>query len=285
MASKKDPAGEETIPFKPNFGAGTSKDLKKVGTATLPAKAVARDLYSEPDDDERTSGEHVGGHTSGVHKVMKDKQAAPEVSQGAWRERAFTPRAVMSRQEIADALKATVDLVKAKVGSVSPVFELVRTQWVPVLRQAVEQGGGDGIDAWLQGILKPPPRIPTTPLVGELMSGFNKMRASMTIDTLVSEARNTMKAVDRALENPKPLSFKQMERELEGKVEVHELLMVLFSDDEELKQRLAEISRTMDSLRAQLKSIPGHKPDGMYSNFARLKAEARVLTAELARRR
>ena len=283
MPNKKDD-GEATIPFKPNF---SEQSVSKHAARTAPHDAVQKgpkDLYAEPDDDERTGGEHLGGHISGLHRV-KGRQAAPEVSQGAWRERAFTPRAVMSAKEISDALKVTVELAKSKVGSVAPVFELVRTEWVPVLRQAVEQGGGDGIDAWLSGLFKPPGRAPQTPLVGELMSGFNKMRSSMTIETLASEARATMKAVERALEQPKKLSFKVMEKELEGKLEVHELLLTLFSDDAELKQRLSEVSRAMETLRAQLKSIPGQKPEGMYSNFARLKAEARVLTAELARRK
>ena len=75
-----------------------------------------------------------------------------------------------------------------------------------------------------------------------------------------------------------------MERELEGKVEIHELLKILFSDDEELIARLEEIGHTMETIRGQLKSMPGAKPDGMYSNFTRLKAEARVLSAELSRR-
>lgn len=288
MANKKDAGpnkkdmGEETIPFKP-FGAAADKASSRGSSLpTLPG-VPSKDLYAEADTDERALGEHLGGHASGVHRVMK--AAAPEVSQGAWRERAFTPRALMNREEIGRALKATVELAKSKVGSVAPVFALVRSDWIPVLRQAVEQAGGDGLDAWLLGILRPPGRPPSTPLVGELMSAFNKMRASLTTETLVSEAKSAIKAVDRALEAPKKLSFKQMEKELEGKLEVHELLLVLFSDDDELKQRLAEISRTLDSLRSQLKSIPGQKPDGMYANFARLKAEARVLTAELARRK
>ncbi|MFT3842570.1 MAG: hypothetical protein QM723_36610 [Myxococcaceae bacterium] len=282
MANRKDDEdSEKTIPFKPNF-ANVPKPIKN-GTEQSAAHRP-KDLYAEAEDEERTGGDHMGGHTSGVHRV-KGRAAAPEVSQGAWRERAFTPRALMSREEISEALKATVEVAKGKVGSVAPVFELVRQDWIPVLRQAVEQGGGDGIDAWLNNLFKPGAAPPQTPLVGELMSAFNKMRSSMTTDTLIGEARTAIKAIDRALENPKKLSFKVMEKELEGKLEVHELLMVLFSDDEELKQRLAEVSRAMDTLRAQLKAIPGSKPDGLYSNFARLKAEARVLTAELARRK
>jgi hypothetical protein len=75
-----------------------------------------------------------------------------------------------------------------------------------------------------------------------------------------------------------------MERELEGKLEVHELILVRLSSDEELTRRLREIGSTMEQLRDQLKSRPGLQPDGMFSNFVRLKAEVRVLDAELKHR-
>ena len=37
-------------------------------------------------------------------------------------------------------------------------------------------------------------------------------------------------------------------------------------------------------LRDQIRKMPGKQPDGMYANFVRLKAELRVLDAELKRR-
>jgi hypothetical protein len=85
-------------------------------------------------------------------------------------------------------------------------------------------------------------------------------------------------------EKPRKLSFKALERELEGKLEVDELLLIAVSDDSELTRRLKEIGGTMESLRDQLKKRPGKQPDGMFSNFVRLKAEVRVLDAELRRR-
>ena len=109
-------------------------------------------------------------------------------------------------------------------------------------------------------------------------------RAAFDLRSFVAREVSKLEAVDRATQQPKRVSFKQMERELEGKVEIHELLAILFSDDEELISRLKEIGATMESIRGQLKSMPGAKPDGLYSNFTRLKAEARVLSAELARR-
>lgn len=263
MVSK--PPGDETILGKPDFD-----------------KPNRKDKYDQPPETNRALGEDLGG-TTGQHKEIT-AEAAPEVSQGAWRERVFAPRATMSREEMLKALAALLDASKGRVGSAAPVFELLRTEWLPVLRQAMEQAGGDGIDAWLLTVLKPPGRTPTAPLLTDLIDAFTRMRQATAVDALLGHARAVVEAVDRATQKPKKVSFKQMERELEGKVEIHELLKILFSDDEELIARLREIGSTMDTIRGQLKSMPGAKPDGMYSNFTRLKAEARVLSAELARR-
>ena len=54
--------------------------------------------------------------------------------------------------------------------------------------------------------------------------------------------------------------------------------------EEDLNRRLTEIGNTMGQLRDQIKKMPGKQPDGMYANFVRLKAELRVLDAELKRR-
>jgi hypothetical protein len=72
-----------------------------------------------------------------------------------------------------------------------------------------------------------------------------------------------------------------MERELEGKIEVDDLLLIAFSSEDELTRRISEIGNTMGQLRDQIKSMPGKQPDGMYSNFVRLKAELRLVDAEL----
>lgn len=264
MAAPK-PPGDETIQGPPGWD-----------------KPNRGDKYEKPADETKLLGEDIGG-TTGTHKNLT-AEAAPEVSQGAWRERAFIPRATMSRDEMLKALANLLEVSKGRVGSAAPVFEALRTEWLPVLRQAMEQAGGDGIDAWLLTVLKPPGRTPTAPLLTELIDAFARMRQATAVDALLSHARSVVEAVDRATKQPRRVSFKQMERELEGKVEIHELLAILFSDDEELVGRLTEIGKTMESIRAQLKSMPGAKPDGLYSNFTRLKAEARVLSAELTRR-
>ncbi len=267
MAAPKPPPSDETIQGKPDF---ERKDLGR------------GDKYIKPPEDGRALGEDIGGIT-GTQKAMTG-DAAPEVSQGAWRERVYAARAAMSREEMLKALASLLDSSKGRVGSVAPVFELIRTEWLPVLRQAMEQAGGDGIDAWLLTVLKPPGKVATAPLLSDLIDAFTRMRQATAVDALLTHAKTVVEAVDRATAQPKKVSFKQMERELEGKVEIHELLKILFSDDEELIARLKEIGATMETIRGQLKSMPGAKPDGMYSNFTRLKAEARVLSAELSRR-
>jgi hypothetical protein len=47
---------------------------------------------------------------------------------------------------------------------------------------------------------------------------------------------------------------------------------------------MEEIGNTMNMLREQIRKMPGKQPDGMYANFVRLKAELRVLDAEIKRR-
>jgi hypothetical protein len=250
-----------------------------------PAAAVPGqgDKYSRPADDNRAVGENIGGHL-GTQKALTG-DTAPEVSQGAWRERAFTPRATMGRAEMLTALRLALEPSKVEGRTPRVVFDALRLEWLPVLRQAMEQAGGDGLDAWLLTALKPPGRVPTAPLLTEMVAAFGAMRQATELAGLLAQAQGVIEAVERATaSNPRRVSFKQMERELEGKVEIHELLLILFSTGPELEARLEEITRTMETLRGQLKSMPGAKPDGMYSNFARLKAEARVLTAELTRR-
>jgi hypothetical protein len=223
--------------------------------------------------------------SSGAQKATT-AQAAPEVSQGKWRERVFTPRGVMSRDEILHALETGLRQAVGTANHPRVAFEEVRKAWLPALRQALEQAGGDGIDAWLLTILRPPGRDPMDPLFGALTAAVGRMRAARDLAGLEEEGIKTIELVRKVLDfaTPRKLSFKQMERELEGKLEVHELILVRLSSDEELTRRLREIGSTMEQLRDQLKSRPGLQPDGMFSNFVRLKAEVRVLDAELKHR-
>ncbi len=214
-------------------------------------------------------------------------ETAPEVSQGLWRERAFVPRGTMAKAEILQALQSAVDEALKHSSHPQSGPQQLFAAWLPVLRQVLEQFGGDGIDAWLFTTLGAKKTAAKTALFETLAECIRPLLgvSSPSVDlTALSEAVIGIVKAATQVELPARLSFKQMERQLEGKLEVHELLFVRAADDIELNRRLVEILAAMETLRAQLKSMPGKQPDGMYSNFVRLKGEARIIDAELKRR-
>jgi hypothetical protein len=93
-----------------------------------------------------------------------------------------------------------------------------------------------------------------------------------------------IETVRLALEAPSPVSLKALSKDLEGKIDLEVLLGVVLSSDEALTAREAQVTVSLDSLRAQLKQMPGHAPEGMLWNFARLKAERDLILAERRRR-
>jgi hypothetical protein len=280
MSGKK--PGDETLRVPPGL-------TPKKPAPSAPSAPSLRPIDAPPTDSfvgrPGAGLQALGNAPSGPQKALTG-QAAPEVSQGAWRERVFTPRAVMSKEEIVSSLEASLRVVLASANHARVAFEELRRGWLPTLRQALEQGGGDGLDAWLSLLLKPPGRTGLDPLVPTLVGDFARLRAAKDLAAFEEEALKVVETVRRVLafDKPRKLSFKVLERELEGKLEVDELFLVAVSDDGELSRRLKEIGATMESLRDQLKKRPGKQPDGMYSNFVRLKAEVRVLDAELKRR-
>ena len=234
---------------------------------------------------ERATDSFVGGRAKVLSDLKKAAETAPEVSQGAWRERVFTPRAVMSRDEVKAGLQSALRVALGTVNQPRVALEKLRPAWLPLLRQALEQAGGDGIDTWLIALLTPPARDPKQPLFGELGDALLRLRSAKDLAGFEEEALKIVERVDASLAYaPVKLSFKQTERQLEGKLEVDELLGIRGGAEDELTRRLTEIGNTMGQLRDQLKKMPGRQPDGMYANFVRLKAELRVLDAELKRR-
>jgi hypothetical protein len=278
--------GDETLRVPPGM---TPKKTTGASMPSLPA--AGRPIDAPPTDSyvglkpKSASQPELSEFPSGPKKIGSG-EAAPEVSQGKWRERVFTPRAVMTKDEVLTDLEASVRVVLSNANHVRVAFEELRRAWMPTLRQALEQAGGDGLDAWLGMILKPPARPGMDPLFPALVTDFARLRAAKELAAFEEEAHKVIATVQRVLgfEKPRKLSFKALERELEGKLEVDELLLIAVSDDSELTRRLKEIGGTMESLRDQLKKRPGKQPDGMFSNFVRLKAEVRVLDAELRRR-
>lgn len=235
---------------------------------------------------DRSEDSFVGGKNAVTLSALKKAaEVAPEVSQGAWRERVFTPRAVMSREEVKAGMESALRVALASVNQPRVAMEKLRAAWLPLLRQALEQSGGDGIDVWLQTLFTPQSKDPRQPLFTELSEALLRMRSARDLAGFEEEALKTVERVDAALAHaPVKLSFKQTERQLEGKLEVDELLGIRSSAEDDLLRRLTEIGSTMSQLRDQIKKMPGKQPDGMYANFVRLKAELRTLDAELKRR-
>ena len=240
-----------------------------------------------PPFDQRSSEDSFVGAKSRVSlaDLKKAAETAPEVSQGAWRERVFTPRAVMAREDVKAGLQSSLRVVMGTAKEPRDAMETLRPAWLPLLRQALEQAGGDGIDAWLQTLFTPPGRNAKHALFTELSEALLRMRNAADLAGFEAESLKTAELVDAALGNaPTKLSFKQTERQLEGKLEVDELLGIRSGVEEDLNRRLVEIGNTVSQLRDQIRNMPGKQPDGMYANFVRLKAELRVLESELKRR-
>lgn len=284
MSDGKKP-GDETMKVPPGLVP------KKPTSPSMPAlKGVPID--APPTDSfigrmKLPSGSHpqLNEVPTGPQKVITG-ETAPEVSQGKWRDRVFKPRAVLSNDEILKGLEASLRVVLGDANHVRVAFEELRRAWLPTLRQALEQAGGDAFDAWLSALLKPPGRTGMDPLFPALVADFGRLRAAKELAAFEEEAHKVIATVQRVLgfEKPRKLSFKGMEKELEGRLEVDELFVIAVSDEGELTRRLKEIGSTMESLRDQIRQLPGKQPSGMFNNFVRLKVELKVLDAELRRR-
>jgi hypothetical protein len=210
-------------------------------------------------------------------------EAAPEVSQGAWRERAFVPRGVMTPEAIVAQLDQILVIAAQKLPNESAASQVAK-DWLPLLRQAIEQSGGDGLDAWLLRALKPPGRNANVAFFDALVKAFAAVRAASAPQAFLDAGRALIAVVQAALAEKKRVSFKVLERELDGKLEVDELIAVRLATAAELEARQGEIEATMENLSLQARTQKGGQPGGIYSNHARLKAELRVVKAERALR-
>ncbi len=212
---------------------------------------------------------------------------APELSQGAWRDRTFTPRRVMSADAIVGALRSALDEAMRGQKSVEAMYQQLKVAWLSTLRQAIEQAGDDGLNAWLMEILRGGPRRSKDELFENITLKMREIRVSESIDQLKTHAMELITLVDGSVHSPnrRALSLKQLEKELEGKIDVHELLEIRLQNDTELGARLGDIEFAMERLRSQMTHSPGQTPQGMYASFTRLKAERRAIDAEMKHRK
>lgn len=254
MATKK--PGDETIRGSPGFPV--DKEDSFIGKVKIP--------------------------TGEQKSIPRSTEAAPEVSQGIWRERPYVARAVMSREEIKSTLQSSLRVVMGTANHPRVAFDALKGAWMPVLRQALEQAGGDGLDSWLSRRLANGGMAAKQGLFEGLGDALLRLRSARDLAHLEEEALKTVAFVDASFGNAAKLSFKQMEKELEGKLEVDELLGVRAATTDELQARMTDIGGSMALLRDQLKKMPGRQPGGIFGNFVRLKAELRVIDAELKAR-
>ncbi|MGV3622444.1 MAG: hypothetical protein ACO1OB_16620 [Archangium sp.] len=252
--SKPKPPGDETIKNHPAFPQGVT------------------DSY-------------VGRMKVSVSELNKVAEAAPEVSQGPWRERAYQARSVMDRQELNQTLLAALRTSLSNANLPRVAFDALKPVWLPALRQAIEQAGGDGIDVWLYGLFAPPVRVPKQTLFADIAEALIRMRNARDLGKFEEEALKIVERIDTAVADPAraKISFKQMEKELEGKLEVDEVLGVRGSTDDELSRRLHEFGGSMTKLRDEIRGS-GKQPSGIFANFVRLKYELKILDLEMKRR-
>jgi hypothetical protein len=215
------------------------------------------------------------------------REVAPEVSQGAWRERAFTPRGFMTKEEIVSGMRSELDTATASPGDLDQVRGFLKTHWLPLFRQAVEQAGGDGMDAHLYALFGRPKRVAKDPLLADLITAYSALNVATSREDLVTAGFKVIERISRALSEPQPprISLKALESELEGRLNVDEILDILTSSDAELNARLTKVRLTLETIRNELRAGgTGGQPTSLLWNFTRIKAERIVIESERRRR-
>lgn len=211
---------------------------------------------------------------------------APEVRQSRWHDRSAAPRGVLPAEAVLKGLDEALQKAARDKVPVGTVREQLKADWLPLLRQVVEQAGGDGMDAYVTQLLSPPGRQAVTPLVDALAAGMERLEAAADADSLSAVAQELRAVVAGVLGDPapRPISLELQERELDGRVDVDTMLSIRFASNAELAARRARAEKTLEDLRQQMRALQGVQPDGLFSNFARVKVEKRVMDAEARRR-
>jgi len=225
-------------------------------------------------------------HTDSMLRIQAVQQTAQEVSTGPWRERAFVPRGVMPAAQVLTRLNDVVAVAEMHPGTrAERVRTGIRAEFLPLLRQAVEQAAGDGMDAWLSALLKPPVEPARNGMLMELVEAMQAVNTARTNAAALEAARALMALAGRHLQSPdaEKLSLKVLEKELEGRLDVDALLQLLFATQAELAAQADHVDKAVERLREELRQAVA-QPAGLMWNFSRLKAERRVILAELKRR-
>ncbi len=252
----------------------------------LPAEELPVDWDDEPTNPGHPHEEDLFEDSAAGSRSVVLNPAAPEVSSGRWRERAYVPRNQLPSGDVITGIEEAVALAAMQRSDVAVVRTALKQRLLPLLQQAVEQAGGDGIDAFLMRQADLPYSL-REPLLARLVAQMDRVNQASRPKALIDAAARLTTLVRASLEGPRVrrLSLRSLEQEFEGRIDVGTFLSVLFSSDAELEVQLGHVARTVESLRTQLRSLPGASPEGLMSNFARLKLEKQLIEAELGRRR
>ncbi len=202
----------------------------------------------------------------------------------AFRDVKYAPRAALPLDEVLSGMESALRLAQMNRGKLDRVRLLLKADLFPLLSQAVEQAGGDGLDAYLNAVFDPPGSDADDPLLGELINHMQALHQAKSTDEMFAAVRGMVDSAEAAFEEPRRLSLKLVELELEGRLEVDVVLSIALANDEELIGRFERVDRALESLREQVRELPGAFPAGMFWNFSRLKTELRLLEAEVQRR-
>jgi hypothetical protein len=125
--------------------------------------------------------------------------------------------------------------------------------------------------------------VATTRLVPELIASVGALHEAPPANRRQA-AEAVVAKVAEGLHTPARVSLRSLERELEERVDLETLLATVLASKALLELRARQVEETLESLRAQLRQMPGTQPEGMLWNFTRLKAEKTLIAAERQRR-
>jgi hypothetical protein len=183
------------------------------------------------------------------------------------------------RRALDDALSAP--------GELDQVRSFLKTNWLALVRNAVEQAAGDGMDVQLYVLLGRPKKVAKDPFLAELLAAYQALNRVTKREDLLTEGLKVIERISQAVSEPSAprISLKALESELEGRLNVDEILSILTSSNDELNTRLAGVRMALETIRNELRAGgTGGQPTSLLWNFTRIKAERIVIEAERRRR-